>query len=105
MESSQFQCWLRSYGSHIVIYAYLIAYFSFDSLSEVNPIVWERTTSSLKFCDSFMEDLYDAALAGDLEQVTLLVEQGVDKNQVGGIWGDTPLSAAVEKNHFAVVQR
>ena len=51
-----------------------------------------------------MTDLYDAALAGDLERVTLLVEQGVDKNQVGGMFDDTALSAAAKNNHFAVVQ-
>ena len=51
-----------------------------------------------------MADLYDAAEAGELEQVTLLVEQGVDKNQIGGKYGDTALSAAAKNNHFAVVQ-
>ena len=30
-----------------------------------------------------MKELYDAAKAGDLERVILLVEQGADKNQVG----------------------
>ena len=50
-------------------------------------------------------ELYDAALVGDLERVTLLVvEQGVDKNQVGGEYGETLLSAAVGNDHFAVVQ-
>ena len=41
---------------------------------------------------------------GDLERVKLLVEQGVDKNQVGGEYGDTVLCAAAENDHFAVVQ-
>ena len=36
--------------------------------------------------------------------MTFLVEQGVDKNQVGGQFGDTALSAAAENNHLAVVQ-
>ena len=51
-----------------------------------------------------MTDLYDAAEDGDLERVTLLVEQGVDKNQVGGEYGTTALSAAAGNNHLAVVQ-
>ena len=51
-----------------------------------------------------MTELYDAAEVGDLERVTLLVEQGVDKNQVGGDYGDTALSAAAVNNHLAVVQ-
>ena len=51
-----------------------------------------------------MANLYDAAEAGELKRVTLLVEQGVDKNQTGGKYGDTALSAAAKNNHFAVVQ-
>ena len=50
------------------------------------------------------EELYDAACAGDLERVTLLVEQGIDKNQIGGKFGNTALSVTAEENHFAVVQ-
>ena len=51
-----------------------------------------------------MTELYYAALAGNLGRVTLLVEQGVDKNQVGGNYGDTALSAAADNNCFAVMQ-
>ena len=51
-----------------------------------------------------MTDLYDAALAGDLEHVTLLIEQGTDKNHIGGYFGDTALSAAAKNNHLSVVQ-
>ena len=51
-----------------------------------------------------MTDLCDAALAGDLEHVTLLIEQGTDKNQIGGYFGDTALSAAAKNNHLSVVQ-
>ena len=51
-----------------------------------------------------MEDLYNAALAGDLERVTLLLEHGADKNQTGGIFGETALSAAADNNHLTVVQ-
>jgi len=52
-----------------------------------------------------MTDLYDAANHGDLERVTLLVEeQGVDKNLVGGEYDQTSLSTAAMNNQFAVVQ-
>ena len=54
-----------------------------------------------------MTDLYDAAEAGDLERVTLLVEQGVDKNQICGQTGhigDSALSAAARHGHLSVVQ-
>jgi ankyrin repeat protein len=51
-----------------------------------------------------MTDLYDAANDGDLERVTLLVEHGVDKNLVGGLYDQTSLSIATSNNHFAVVQ-
>ena len=51
-----------------------------------------------------VQDWYDAAKSGNLEQVILLVEQGVDKNQVGGKFGDTASSAAAENNCLAVVQ-
>ena len=51
-----------------------------------------------------MTELYTAAEAGDLERVTLLVEKGDDKNQVGGFVKNTTLSAAAEHNHLAVVQ-
>ena len=51
-----------------------------------------------------MTELYTAAEAGDLERVTLLVEKGDDKNQVGGFDKNTTLSAAAEHNHLAVVQ-
>ena len=53
---------------------------------------------------SIMECLYDAAEVGDLDRVTSLVEQGVDKNQVGGYYRDTPLSVAAENGHFMVVR-
>ena len=56
-------------------------------------------------CTCKMTDLYDAAEMGDLEQVTLLLQQGTDINQVGGDYeGRTALSAAADKNHLAVVQ-
>ena len=48
--------------------------------------------------------MYHAAEEGNLEQVTLLVEQGVDKNQTGGLWGNTALSAAAQNGYIAVVQ-
>ena len=51
-----------------------------------------------------LQDLHDAAKAGNLERVILLVEQGADKNQVGGKFGDTALSAAAENNCLAVVR-
>ena len=51
-----------------------------------------------------MTDLYDAAEVGDLERLILLVEQGVDKNQVGGDYDDTAVAAAAENNHFFAVQ-
>ena len=54
--------------------------------------------------DTAKDDLYYAAEAGNLEQVTLLLEQGVDKNQIGGEFGDTALSAAAEHDHLDVVR-
>ena len=48
--------------------------------------------------------LYAAADAGDLEQVTLLVEQGEDKNQVGGYAHDTALGIAAWKGYLDVVR-
>ena len=51
-----------------------------------------------------MTDFYDAAKKGALEQIILLVEQGVDVNQTGGKYEQTALSAAATNNHFAVVQ-
>ena len=48
--------------------------------------------------------LYDAALAGDLERVTQLVEQGEDKNQVGGGLLETVLSIAVDNGYLDVIQ-
>ena len=46
-------------------------------------------------------DLYDAALAGDLERVQALVEQGADKEMIGGdtIETGTPLYAASRNGH------
>ena len=40
---------------------------------------------------SVMTEFYDAACAGDLERVILLVEQGEDKNQVDGTYRMTVL--------------
>ena len=51
-----------------------------------------------------MMDLYEAAEVGDLERVSLLVEQGMDKNQVGGVLEHTSLSVAAEKGHLDVVR-
>ena len=51
-----------------------------------------------------MECLYDAAEAGDLDRVMLLLEEGVNKNQVGGSYLDTPLSIAAENGHLLVVR-
>ena len=51
-----------------------------------------------------MLSLYKAAKAGDLERVMELVDQKVDKNQVGGEYGMTILSVATKHNHIAVVQ-
>ena len=53
---------------------------------------------------AWMSDLYDAAKSGDLERVTVLVEQGIDKNRVGGPFIETALCVAAKNNHFAVVQ-
>ena len=56
-------------------------------------------------CTFGMTDLYDAARVGDLEQVRLLLEQGSDKNQVGGSFKMTALSvAAAQNDHLAIVQ-
>ena len=48
--------------------------------------------------------LYDAALAGDLERVTQLVEQGEDKNQVGGGLLETVLSITADNAYLDVIQ-
>ena len=48
--------------------------------------------------------LYAAAEKGDLARVTLLVEQGGDKNQVGGQFKDTALSIAAGKGHLDIVR-
>ena len=48
-------------------------------------------------------DLCEAARKGNLEQVKLLVEQGVDKDEVD-ILGQTPLYCASWNGHSDVVQ-
>ena len=50
-----------------------------------------------------MPDLYDAAEAGDLERVQVLVEQGADKDEVNED-GQTPLYIAACIGHLAVVR-
>ena len=44
--------------------------------------------------------LYAAAEAGNLARVTLLVEQGEDKNQVGGHDDNTALDIAADKGNL-----
>ena len=54
-----------------------------------------------------MRKLFDAAEAGNLERVMLLVQQGEDKNQIGpgaADYDETALSVAVDKGHFDVVR-
>ena len=51
-----------------------------------------------------MTELYDAAEVGNLERVKLLVEQGMDKNQVGGSFEHTALCIAGENNHLSVAK-
>ena len=51
-----------------------------------------------------MTELYDAAKNGNLERVATLVEQGMDKNQVGGQYGQTPLCAASLEGHIDIVR-
>ena len=51
-----------------------------------------------------MTDLYDAAEAGDLERVRMLVEQGEDKNQVGGEYGHTALCVSSRNGYLNVVR-
>jgi hypothetical protein len=48
--------------------------------------------------------LYAAANAGDLARVVLLVEQGNDKNEVGGVVEDTALGIAAQNDHLEVVR-
>ena len=48
--------------------------------------------------------LYAAADADDLAQVTLLVEQGEEKNQVGGDCDLTALGAAAFKGYLDIVR-
>ena len=49
-----------------------------------------------------MTDLYDAAEAGDLARVCVLVEQGADKNKEYNL--GTPLHIASARGHLTVVQ-
>ena len=49
-----------------------------------------------------MSELYDAALAGDLERVQVLVEQGADKEKTGGLYGG--LMSASYYGHLEVVR-
>ena len=56
------------------------------------------------FSPCVMADLYDAAKKGGLKRVKQLLEQGVDKNQVGGHFGHTSLCIAGENNHLDVVR-
>ena len=51
-----------------------------------------------------MTELFDAAEIGNLKQVMLLLEQGVDKNQIGGYWNETALSVASHNGHFDIVR-
>ena len=51
-----------------------------------------------------MTELYDAAKAGDLERVILLVEQGADKNQVGKQFGRTVLIIAADNEHLDIIR-
>ena len=46
-----------------------------------------------------LTELYDAAKKGNLKRVTLLVEQGVDKNQTGGHYKETALTVAAGNGH------
>ena len=48
--------------------------------------------------------LYDAAEAGDLARVALLVEQGADINQVGGRFKETALCIVARNGHLEVVR-
>ena len=51
-----------------------------------------------------MTDLFDAAEAGNLERVRLLLEQGVDKNQIGGLWKETAIGIAASNGYLDIVQ-
>ena len=48
--------------------------------------------------------LYDAAKNGNLERVTLIVEQGADKNEIFEGRQETALCVAAEKGHLDVVR-
>ena len=49
-------------------------------------------------------DLYEAAEAGDLERVQVLVAEGVDKDTDAGCVNETPLFAAAGNGHLSVVR-
>ena len=51
-----------------------------------------------------MSALYDAAEAGDLKRVQVLVEQRADKEKTGGSFGYTPLIIASYNGHLDVVR-
>ena len=49
-------------------------------------------------------DLYQAAKAGDLDRVQVLVEQGADKDELNNLYGRTPLNVASQHGHLRVVR-
>ena len=53
---------------------------------------------------SKMSNLYSAAESGNLKRVQELVEQGIDKNEDGGLYRETPLYRASSNGHLAVVR-
>ena len=51
-----------------------------------------------------MTELFAAAKIGNLKQMMLLLEQGADKNQIGGYWNETALSVVSHYGHFDIVR-
>ena len=49
-------------------------------------------------------DLYDAAKAGNMDRVQLLLEQGADKDAKFGHRNETPLYGAASNGHLSIVQ-
>ena len=51
-----------------------------------------------------MSNLYSATESGDLKRVQVLVEQGVARDETGGLYYETPLYRASSNGHLTVVR-
>lgn len=70
------------------IYICLIAFAAF--------VIWQIRTNPI-------EQIHNAVSDGNLEQVKIYLEQGVDVDSLKNGW-ETPLFIAVSKNHEEIVE-